>query len=410
MRWIVNAILFSALAPAAYGQNHLTDFIVAGVSGSHLTIGRMSRTGVVTTQAPIFDSFSTYMGDFMLDADNEHYYATSHTESKTARSGVIQYLDGSFARVRSSTRSPMDGLGLDDDGNVYVQMDHLVGTLYGSVYRYWPGSGRFTTLAPGVQMGLALDVHTGDFVGSTGYDLLRVTRTGQVTTISPVPFTGSYVQHHATGDFYGRMAWNPGLKFWGILRVTPHGQVTTLLSGMSIDQLMADRGSAASPRLIARYAQSLLGVDPSTGAVSTVLATIPTGFWPWIIDRSRNVATVLDVPGKWTVHVSFPTSPGAAFAVAVSVSGTQPGLRLADGRKIPLNVDAVTMAGLTGRLAPMLQGYAGTLSPGGTARAILDVRPLPGRAGIRLWLTAVVLDPSAPLGIRIIADPVGVNL
>jgi hypothetical protein len=95
------------------------------------------------------------------------------------------------------------------------------------------------------------------------------------------------------------------------------------------------------------------------------------------------------------------------YALALSLSGVRPGVLLPDGRRLPLNVDALTHAVLFGGLGHFLSfASVGRLGPLGLAFTYLDVSRLPGVSGIRVWAVAVALDPAAPLGLGTISDPI----
>ena len=170
--------------------------------------------------------------------------------------------------------------------------------------------------------------------------------------------------------------------------------------------LHADRASAPANRLV--LGSSPGGVyllDLPTATLTTL--TPPTGMClAYVVpDRGRNLASIKQAPGRWDVLLSFPGEGGLGYALGVSLSGLRPGVTLADGRHLTLNVDPFTALGLYGLLAPVLTGTAGTLDAMGEARAALDVSALSGVQGLRVWLLAVTLDAAAPLGLRTISDP-----
>lgn len=94
----------------------------------------------------------------------------------------------------------------------------------------------------------------------------------------------------------------------------------------------------------------------------------------------------------------------------VGRSGYTPGIALPDLRKIRLNPDSTTWAGLAGSL-PGTSGLVGTLDARGTARGAIDLSRAPASArGQAFWMVGVVLDPASPSSIRRISPPVVMQL
>ncbi len=97
--------------------------------------------------------------------------------------------------------------------------------------------------------------------------------------------------------------------------------------------------------------------------------------------------------------------------VGVSASGLRPALTLPDGRVIPLAVDGVTFASLSGKLPGILDGAKGQLDAKGHATVTLDWTAFGGGvSGMRLWAVAVVVDPVASSSVAHISDPVHLQI
>lgn len=405
------ALLCAAASGISTAQNHDTGYVITCSSGSHRIIARMSPAGSVSGQTTLWSNWgSTH--DPIMALDNDGYHAIWNWSSKNNSAAHLAFLDRDF-KIQTETvmaRTSMYEMEYSPDGVLYVNT-------FTEVWRYWPTVSRFTTLTTLYFGGLTPDMYTGQFIGNCGDNMLRLGIAGKsagvVTTLARLPFRVagfSFVQHHATGDYFSLVT--PGHNPPVLCRITPAGAVTTLSSLPLQGPLLADRGSSASPRLIGTLNGRLMAIDPRSGAVSSMLTTVPSGWHLRTIDRGRNLATELETPGKWRVRLSFPGKTHAQYVLAVSVTGTQPGVSLADGRKIALVPDAITIAGLQGLLPPALQGTRGVLDSNGTATAIVDVRRFLGTkpTGVRLWLIGLLLDEKSPSGIGIIADPVVISM
>lgn len=182
---------------------------------------------------------------------------------------------------------------------------------------------------------------------------------------------------------------------------------STLASGLPFVSGVADRAPLASGALL--YAGDGNGRIHAFDRNGTAVGTTAPGARPNAIalDRSRNLATqAAGTPGDYGLRVSFPTQAGNPFVAVCGLSGFSPGIPLADGRVIPINVDAATLASLGGALAPLFAGNVGRLDARGAAVATLRVGALARLApGLRIWFAAVALDPTAPLGIADVSAP-----
>lgn len=102
---------------------------------------------------------------------------------------------------------------------------------------------------------------------------------------------------------------------------------------------------------------------------------------------------------SYTLQISLPAAgAGRAYVAALSLGGHRPGIPLADGRTIDLVADALFFLTATrGDIPGMTAGLRGVLGPRGRAQATLLIpAALPP---IRVWATAVALDPAAPSGL-----------
>ncbi len=158
-------------------------------------------------------------------------------------------------------------------------------------------------------------------------------------------------------------------------------------------------------------ATGLYSVDLQTRSVTT-LARLPQ-FTLTVnhVFARRDLSTQRAGPSSHVLEVSFGLGNFfRPYAVAMSLSGVRPGVVLPDGRRIPLNIDWLTQASVTGALHPILFGTTGKLVRFGRARAVIHLPNLPAPLGLRVWAVAIVFDPAAPLGIATISAPVVMTL
>jgi len=131
----------------------------------------------------------------------------------------------------------------------------------------------------------------------------------------------------------------------------------------------------------------------------------------FIRDRARKLSTMSTGFGnQWNLYIDFADDPNRLYVCLLGSTGIRPGIPLADGRVIRLNVDALTWLGFSGQI-PGLSGLVGRLDDRGTALGLLDLTWLPpGVSGIPFWLAGFTLDAAAPSGIRSVSDPIVIQL
>ncbi len=410
-------------ATAATAQRHTEPwygFIVPGA----LRIDPLGNTTTLnTSNTPAM--FGTDSGT--VDVDDRTLLLCAWRNGGAPASRYLLTVDPSGTILRSVQVSPTTSLNqgvgrssvrLDDDGSyLFLDHRHAGNQRVSRVYRV-SRSGAVTTavntgpmVAPNT---LVVGIDDGDYyVLDIGSGLHRFDRAGQVVTSIPLQGAGSksgFGQDLATGDFwFGTRS--------GILRVTRGGIVSTVRN--------------ASPPL-ATVTPYSFGFDRASAARRSVLVSSegPVPFFVWRYDVQstafttlvslpnesireltppREVATIEPMPRQWEYRLHFAAHPGQAYALGLSLSGVRPATRLPDGRSIWLNIDALTAPSLDGRLFPVLRNNAGILDANGRATVNLDLRGIPA-TGINVWALAIVIDPAAPLGIAVIADPVRIRV
>lgn len=421
MRLVALGILLLAATTAATAQPHTEPwhgFIVPGAV-------RIDAQGSVTTlgvrRAPAF--FGTQGGT--VDVDNRTLAMGAWANDVGARFLLLVDPSATILRsIRLTWTNRSQGVGpcsvqLDDDGSYLVLDNRDEASVHvHRIYRV-TRTGTVTTVVTTGPMirpsGLTVGIDDGDYhvLDYVTGQIYRFARSGQVVTSVTVPSTANksgFAQDLTTGDHW------VGTRN-GILRISGQGAIATVrgasppLAGVTPYSFGFDRASAARrsvlvssegpvPYFVWRY-------DVQSTAFTT-LVSLPNESVRELTPP-REVATIEPMPRQWEYRLHFAAHPGQAYALGLSLSGVRLATRLADGRSIWLNVDTLTAMSLDGRLFPVLRNNAGTLDANGRATANLDLRGIPA-IGINVWALAIVIDPAAPLGIAVIADPVRIRI
>ena len=119
-----------------------------------------------------------------------------------------------------------------------------------------------------------------------------------------------------------------------------------------------------------------------------VMAPVPTPAGPFAVGQSTKI------------RITAPIARLAPYVLAASWSDVF-GVRLTDGRRIPLDVDSLMVLSLG---APAIfQDFVGLLNASGVADATLNVPPAPALRGVKFRIGFITLDSLVPTGIRVIS-------
>jgi hypothetical protein len=412
------------MSPATPAQHHTAGWSVITSASSASTapaIGQIDNSGKMTTVlAGSALPQNVYAQGGTLDFDDRTYVVALLSKAINGSLLLVDRTGFILQTVQVLSKSPANGGGFIND----VILDHngdyivVVGVGGGAT----PGLLRVdrgymvTTVYQGTPLTEAkmvtTDINTGNFlvVDSSGRWVYSIAPDGSAI-ISVGIFSSTHslntqiTQDIRTGDmFVGSWASQGVLLF----RMSSSGVATTFLTGglNAAYGVHADRSTAANPRL----AMGALGtapaacfVDLTTKAITT-LHTGTTIFYQ--VFPNREVGTIKRGPGNCEISMHFQGEGGSPYVVGLSLSGVRPGVALPDGRRINLQVDSLTVLSVNGLLGPLFTGYTGTLNAFDRASALLNVSGLPPLKGVRVWAQVVTLNPSAPLGIQTIADPV----
>jgi hypothetical protein len=422
--WTATVFLFAILtiAPGAAAQFHTAPWTLIGKWG---TVARIDAKGTITTVIPASAMPSNmWFQCGTVDIDDQSMviaFGQSNGPWNNPSGGLL-FFDRWGMILKTVYSNVIGDVIVDDDGS-YLATECWSGHMFsaGLLYRV-SRAGSIRTIHFGVGrwfQSVQVDIDTGDYrvLDTTQNAVLGIARNGNaITTLATLPSNMWFPvmrQHVGDGSLYLCNGWHPPQS--SVLRVSRSGAVTTFVrtNFKEVSTLRWDRVSAPHRRLVVcaytPTGPSLFFVDEQTRVV--IPRAVPKSIYPRALVPPREVASRRIAPGQWEFGLHFAGHTGKAYAMGFSLSGVRPPVVLGDGRRIHLAVDALTALSLSGQVAPILTHNVGIL--GATDRAVvhLDLRALPENvAGINLYGLAVVLDPAAPLGVAIIADPIRVRL
>jgi len=134
-----------------------------------------------------------------------------------------------------------------------------------------------------------------------------------------------------------------------------------------------------------------------------------------VFDRRSLSADVSEIPIAAGASIELQLdlgapSAGLAYVAGLSLSGSSPGLILAPGSYVPLQVDGMTMIGLALVGSPILEGFTGTLDADGRAELILNWPAAAGAGLAGQCLTIAAIAIGADGRPKAGSSPVGLSL
>ncbi len=414
-------LVMTACAGAAAAQPHSEGWLVSNTLATGVApVGVVSPSGVYSTVVASLPSVLYFVESAVMDVNNRSFVMSFAGRRASVPKLMIADLSGTILTTFTvAAEGATTDVVVGQDGD-YIVAWRSSNNALPAILRV-TRSGVVSTIVTGGSQprGLLVDIDTGDFivadkVGGSTTNLLRVSRDGSTVGLIasfPAPILAQIDQDYRSGDYFVATASVPGFPV-AIARVANNGALSTFRSSpfpYGASSLSLDRASAALPSVVftqqVTAGELVLRADLGTGAVTTIAPRISADVSHIVPMRGNNLTTRLVQPNDWEITVDIPSDAGRAYFVGLSLSGTRPGVPLPDGRVIPLVVDPFTTLGLAGLLAPYFVGQSGVLGATGRARAFLRTATLPGLSGARVWLTALTLDPNAPLGVRTITDP-----
>jgi hypothetical protein len=403
---LVASAAFMLLAATGHSQPLGTDLLVSHSNGN---LVRLAPSGAVTTVGRFSNS---YLNMITMDTDNYHVIGLASLSGgwQVVRIDPVAATITATVWSGSPFTSTLSWVDVDQDGDYLVSQNGSSSIAAGFFKVRRDGSGATTVFAGKAGQSFnafSMDCMSGDWlIGDfSSTSIVRVDRsTGVVTSIIPLGSTSlqGMVQDPQQPAVY--VADGPSAS---ILRYDPvtHA-VTPVISGLSSNSITSDRAPAANGALIhLGLTGGLIQRVSRTGTSLGAVGNSGSNAFGVVFDKSRNLASELvAAPDHWNVRISFPGDAGRAYALAFSFSGYTPGLPLPDGRVVPLVLDTLALLTAQGPVPPFLTGNVGVLNASGSAVAVLNLNALPVK-GIRLWATALSIDPAAPLGIGQISAP-----
>jgi hypothetical protein len=404
LRTFVAALAVCALTAAVAAQSYGTDLLASDLA-RHLY--RVNAAGGVTTIGT-YESSGT-MWSIAADAGNQDVIATM-----TSQGGCLMRID----TVTGSATTVVTGLGRPYWTEVDQNGDYIVALLYsGPVIKVKRDGSSVTTLRttfPTTPI-FTRDLMTGDWIaGDRSNGLARYDHSWQnlVSTLGHSSIYTYEIVHDPVLPYIYLGASN--LARYDVI-ANSVSVLNTMHVGFIGDRgLEVDRAPAASGAYLyttdAQRNPNTLGTIwrfDKNGTSLGSLATFSSGCSGLAFDRSLNLsANQTTAPNDRILIVSFPSDWGKGYLVAFSLMGFAPGVRLPDGRTIPLLPDLLTFVTVQQSLPPLLKNNLGVLAANGTAQVTLNLNAL-GKAvsGLRLWAVALTFDAAAPSGISQISRP-----
>lgn len=390
------AVIAITLAAPLSAQPQLGDPLVADRSPGPITqdaVTVFSRQSGMRRQA-LFPALRTRgVGAVMMDVDNRHVIcrlaqtmSTLDVIARVTPGGTIS----TVALVPEALNS-FGGLALDEDGS------YLVAGTGNQLLRV--NGASVTTLSLPINATLvSIDPGTGDYwLAPFAGAAIRVDRRTAAVTSIVTGFQSSLF----------------GLEYHG------RADAMVLASQIRPGLLVVDR--SARLRSTLSFGGTLFGlaIDPDDGHMlvlenfdlaelsdnGTKLRSNPLNMPnPSAITLygSRPISGfgVARPGGRYDLRVSYPNAIGRSYAIVLSLAGTGPGIRLPGGRFVGLTPDALFFhTASIGDLPGVTTGLRGVLGAAGGAQATVRI-PTAAPPGTRVFATVVLVDPTAPTGIR----------
>ncbi len=404
-------VVFALIAAvSAHAQPHNQD-ILAGTSGSLL---RLAPLGVVST----IGTYSTFrITGIASDADNR-FAVIAHTNPFGGAPNDILRVDLTTGAIVTTVWSgapfsgPIEAISIDQNGD-YVVLDPGTGfPQTAALFRLDRLGAQVTTISTLTGLWVddfTLDRTSGDWfvTDGNGSAIRRIDRlTGAIVATHKV---ASGLVYSVTQDPHLADLYVAGSSNESVIRVDPsNGAAQTIATGFQSASIIVDREIAPDGALIV--------VADRTGVVRRIrrngfeeVARGVLATRPWSIEfrKARNVAPVLAVPpNDRQIVIDFPDQPGRAYVCAFGVSGYTGGLKLGDGRVIPLRLDGLALRTAAGPLPPVIVNNIGVLDGNGRAVVAMNANVFGGAVGsVRVWVAAITIDPAAPGGIGRVSHP-----
>lgn len=400
-RTVVAAAFAALVAGFATSQPVTGEIVLANNGGFHgNSIIAMGRFGIITTVLPLP---AGQVGGVTMNQVGNEVLVNVGASVRGVNNGAVRQIIGNVG-------APLATDMIVDEDNTYV---FAAGS---SVLGINPISSARTTLATGFGNAIQVMWYGTDgsiyAIDASDDTIHRIERDGTRTIVATVPGARCMEWDRYTGDIFVAAVGT-------LYKMTAGGQLTTLSQATS--------GLDSPSGMFLRSDRLLLVTQDSTGSNPTGLyayygangvfnrpfhedASPATGINPTdiTVDHFRELAPVgtdVRVGGTHQFNVNFSLFPGKTFVGALSFSHA-PGIPVGNFR-LHLNYDVLMALSLT---TPALFQNFGTLSIHGTGRMTLNVPNIAGIAGLRLFMGALVIDPSRTGGIGEVSNCLGFTI
>jgi len=433
MRWIkLLPVILALLAATGTTQGYTGDYILGGsLYGTSDAVFRVDAVTLkLTTLTTGITPSSTnhFVWEVILAEDNKNFYALSAHYGAAAK---IVRLDPSgtiLATVYQGTTALMkNAVNMHMDQNGKLVVFDCAGTANGpsTYFEIDPGTGALSTIATVPRgdsyYGTAIrEIETGDYL-SFVYDMVH--RCDRVThAVTTLVNTGVRIARMSLGQdtlsgicYAGTYSGTASLLELNLTQGTMKTLNTTGLGGtygLKFDR----RVDAKMNRMFVAHGQFSSGTNgisifDTTGARTAVTSWSAGSGTPMPysleVEGTREVQPILFLaPNDRQILLNFPHHGLKSYVSAIGISGIRPALPLGDGRLIHLVPDAIAIASLQGAFDPLIPNRVGILDAQGRAVTGLNLNVL-GQAvqGLSVVFQVIVLDPSAPAGVAVVAEP-----
>jgi len=259
---------------------------------------------------------------------------------------------------------------------------------------------------------------SGDIVVlDLGRKLHRIDRTGTVTTLTMVlpPSTAIAVTGNVHVDYGSGLMFLTYANFF--MGLDPNTGATTTIYGTSTTNRNIHYGLDGDPFGVGFYLSAyhttpaptgyfVMRYNPRNGLLSSV-ATLPTGTLGDVVTWRSRMLGGLSRPLRGTpyeVRLTIPSEATKGYFAAASL-GTLPGIPVGGGRIVPLNPDVFFFLSI--QVPLIFSNFQGVLSANGTATLTVNIPGVAQLLGFRFFLGAITFDGG---GIRAITEPLGVTI
>jgi len=439
MRLTLNLVavlaVFVAFVPVATAQP-TENFLMYAYNSSAQTYSFLvvDASGKVLSTLASFPT-GTFIYGLTMAGDNKSYRAVGYQYQAPNYNGFILDVSSGGAVTTLAAGLPLYrpmGMIRNCDGDWYVLNQ---GTTYNDIEILTLRGNKVTTLSRALNLyryGHGLDPDTGQLVvrGMTrtspyAYGYFRIDPAkGTVTQFAVYKTTTSTYYGAKELIYEGRsgalidLIYDTSTMSGTMVRVHPEIGITKMpypaMNGYGYDFVEAGQRVqthayyAMGRTTAAPYTYGLFRIDSTgRGQGMSSLSFTPYSVTPVLRIGSRHLSwTVNSAPNDRYLDLSFPGEGGYNYAVGLTMTGVRPGPLLSDGRELPLVADQLTLLSLTGGVPGVLENTVGALSAQGRARVRINLNPF-GSAlkGLKIWATALVLDPQASSAVAYIEGP-----